>query len=74
MSFNLNISPSPARGEGAQVQTDDTGNIAIRVQTRSECYHLYDAPRDRLKQFVIPKLHRAVSPLKRVLGAQGCFV
>jgi len=33
-------------------------NIAIRVNNLSKCYHLYDAPRDRLKQFVMPRLQR----------------
>ena len=33
-------------------------DIAIRVQTLSKCYHIYDTPRDRLKQFVVPRLQR----------------
>jgi len=32
--------------------------IAVRVSNLSKCYHLYDAPRDRLKQFVAPRLQR----------------
>ena len=40
-------------------------NIAIRVSNLSKCYHLYDTPRDRLKQFVIPKLCRAIPALRR---------
>jgi lipopolysaccharide transport system ATP-binding protein len=35
-------------------------DIAIRVQNLSKCYTLYDAPRDRLKQFILPRLQRAV--------------
>jgi lipopolysaccharide transport system ATP-binding protein len=35
-------------------------NIAIRVSNLSKCYQIYDAPRDRLKQFVIPRLQRLV--------------
>lgn len=35
-----------------------SNDIAIRVQGLSKCYHLYDAPRDRLKQFVAPRLQR----------------
>lgn len=31
-------------------------DIAIRVSNLSKCYHLYDNPRDRLKQFVLPRL------------------
>lgn len=34
--------------------------IAIRVTQISKCYHLYDTPRDRLKQFVMPRIRRAV--------------
>ena len=41
-------------------------DIAIRVQNLSKCYQLYDQPRDRLKQFVVPKLCRAFPPLRKV--------
>ncbi len=30
--------------------------IAIKVEGLSKCYHIYDTPRDRLKQFVMPHL------------------
>lgn len=33
-------------------------DIAIRVSNLSKCYHLYDTPRDRLKQFVLPRFRR----------------
>lgn len=33
-------------------------NIAIRVSNLSKCYQIYDTPRDRLKQFVVPRLQR----------------
>lgn len=33
-------------------------DIAIRVQSLSKCYHIYDTPRDRLKQFVLPRMRR----------------
>src|SRR5690606_37182669 len=26
----------------------------------SKCYHIYDTPRDRLKQFVLPKMQRVI--------------
>lgn len=42
-------------GAGPRIGTD---NIAIRINNLSKCYHLYDAPRDRLKQFVAPRLQR----------------
>lgn len=31
-------------------------DIAIRVQNLSKCYQIYDTPRDRLKQFFLPRL------------------
>ena len=33
-------------------------DVAIRVQNLSKCYHIYDNPRDRLKQFIAPRLQR----------------
>jgi lipopolysaccharide transport system ATP-binding protein len=36
----------------------NTADIAIRVTNLSKCYQIYDAPRDRLKQFVMPRLQR----------------
>lgn len=35
-------------------------DIAIRVSNLSKCYQIYDTPRDRLKQFILPRLQRAV--------------
>lgn len=35
-----------------------SSEIAIRVQNLSKCYQIYDAPRDRLKQFVMPRVRR----------------
>ncbi len=40
-------------------------DIAIRVNNLSKCYQIYDTPRDRLKQFIIPKLIRVFSPLRK---------
>ena len=34
-------------------------DTAIRVENLGKCYHIYDHPRDRLKQFVLPHLQRA---------------
>jgi lipopolysaccharide transport system ATP-binding protein len=51
-----------AQGPDAKAATD---NIAIRVSNLSKCYHIYNAPHDRLKQFVIPKLSQTLSVLKR---------
>lgn len=35
-------------------------DIAIQVSNLSKCYQIYDSPRDRLKQFVVPRLQRVV--------------
>ncbi len=35
-------------------------DIAIRVSNLSKCYQIYDTPRDRLKQFVLPRLRRTM--------------
>lgn len=33
-------------------------DVAIRVANVSKCHHIYAAPRDRLRQFVLPRLQR----------------
>ena len=40
-------------------------DIAIRVSNLSKCYQIYDAPRDRLKQFVVPRLQRISRQIPR---------
>ncbi len=35
-----------------------SSDISIRVQDISKCYHIYATPRDRLKQFVMPRAQR----------------
>lgn len=35
--------------------------IAICVEGLSKCFHIYDKPRDRLNQFVLPRLQRLVT-------------
>ena len=35
-------------------------DIAISVQNLSKCYQIYETPRDRLKQFVMPRVRRLV--------------
>lgn len=63
MSSNQISTPLP-QGEGGRRPGEEPGvgaatdNIAIRVSNLSKCYHLYDTPRDRLKQFVAPRLQR----------------
>lgn len=36
-------------------------NVAIRVKNLGKCYDIYNSPRDRLKQFILP-------PIRRVAG------
>jgi lipopolysaccharide transport system ATP-binding protein len=47
-----------------------SSDSAIRVTGLSKCYQIYDTPRDRLKQFVVPRIKRAVSPLARLFFAR----
>jgi lipopolysaccharide transport system ATP-binding protein len=35
-------------------------DIAIRVTHLSKCYHIYNTPHDRLKQFIAPRLQRLI--------------
>lgn len=37
-----------------------SSEIAIKVEGLSKCYQIYDTPRDRLKQFVLPRLQRVL--------------
>ncbi len=45
--------------------------ITIRVSNLGKCYPIYDTPRDRLKQFVVPKLCRAIPALKKLFHAHN---
>ena len=37
-----------------------SSDIAIKVENLSKSYQIYEQPRDRLKQFVLPRLQRLV--------------
>ena len=37
-----------------------SSEIAITVENLSKCYQIYDQPRDRLKQFVLPRMQSLV--------------
>ncbi|MDG1581183.1 ABC transporter ATP-binding protein [Pseudomonas sp. GOM6] len=37
-----------------------SSEISIKVESLSKCYQIYDQPRDRLKQFVLPRIQRAI--------------
>jgi hypothetical protein len=40
-------------------------SIAITVENLSKCYEIYDKPRDRLKQFFVPRLQRMTGQTPR---------
>ena len=42
-----------------------SSEIAIKVKNLSKCYQIYDKPNDRLKQFIVPKLCRAIPLLHK---------
>lgn len=42
-----------------------SSEIAIKVENLGKCYQIYDQPRDRLKQFVLPRLQRLVAQSPR---------
>src|SRR5690242_6697037 len=35
-----------------------SSEITVKVENLSKCYQIYDRPRDRLKQFIMPRLRR----------------
>ena len=37
-----------------------SSEIAIKVKNLSKCYQIYDQPRDRLKQFVLPRMQQLI--------------
>lgn len=46
-----------------------SSDIAIKVEKLSKCYQIYDTPRDRLKQFLLPKVNRLITPIKKLINA-----
>ncbi|MGE3542175.1 MAG: ABC transporter ATP-binding protein [Candidatus Tectimicrobiota bacterium] len=55
--FSSPSASSPASGAWTDASAEGEP-LAIRVRQLSKCYHLYDTPRDRLKQFLFPRLQR----------------
>ena len=43
---------------GDKAVVGNTSDTTIRVQRLSKCYQIYDSPRDRLKQFLVPRVQR----------------
>ena len=48
---------SKKHARGLQMSSND---FSIRVQGLSKCYQIYDAPKDRLKQMLVPRLQRII--------------
>lgn len=42
-----------------------SSEIAIRVSNLSKCYQIYDNPRDRLKQFVLPRFQKLTGQMPK---------
>ena len=51
-------------GEGLGERAD-ANEIAIRVSNLSKCYQIYEKPRDRLKQFIVPRLRKLAGAAPR---------
>jgi lipopolysaccharide transport system ATP-binding protein len=49
--------PPLSPGEVLAVR-ESADDIAVRVNNLGKCYQIYDTPRDRLKQFIAPRLQR----------------
>lgn len=56
--MSSNLSPTQAQFDPQQQETIALDDDAIQLQNLSKCYHIYETPRDRLKQFIMPKLRR----------------
>jgi len=65
MTLESNIMNDTTRKTAVTAVNDLPDGVAIRVQNLSKCYHIYDKPHDRLKQFVIPKLCRLIPALNK---------
>lgn len=46
-------------------ESDGGESLVIAVQDLSKCYQIYEAPRDRLKQFLLPRLQRLLGKKPR---------
>lgn len=45
-----------------------SSDIAIKIENLSKCYQIYDTPRDRLKQFIYPRVKKTLAPITRFVG------
>jgi lipopolysaccharide transport system ATP-binding protein len=47
-------------------------DVVIDVRNLSKRYEIYNTPRDRLKQLVLPRLHQTITRAGVALGVSGC--
>ena len=71
MSFSQENVSSQKEGVSMN-ESGGADNIAIHVSNLSKCYHIYDTPRDRLKQFIVPVLCQCFPPLRKLLIPSIC--
>ena len=45
-----------------------SSEFVVHVHSLGKCYQIYDAPHDRLKQSIVPRLQRALQPITRLRG------
>jgi lipopolysaccharide transport system ATP-binding protein len=50
----------PGSKKHARVLLMSSDDFAIRVQGLSKCYQIYDTPKDRLKQMLVPRLQQII--------------
>lgn len=43
-----------------------SSDISIKIENLGKRYQIYDAPRDRLKQMIVPRLQSAIGQPKKV--------
>lgn len=51
-----------------------SNDIAIRVCNLRKCYQIYETPRDRLKQFIMPRIRRIAGKQSRQYFREFCAV
>ncbi len=57
---SLGLNKESIKQERSDLSNEISGNIAIKIDQLSKCYQVYDSPRDRLKQFIFPKVRKII--------------
>lgn len=48
-----------------------SSDVAIKVQNLHKCFHIYETPRDRLKQFFMPRIQQLFGYAKKAIFANS---